>query len=100
MADNTDPAPVKATPPRKTMAPAGRDPRGADFTRAVEGMSDTDLDNMEQALRAERRRRQTTPREPSFGISEGERSELEARGKTTSPFTGEVREGDGAPREK
>ena len=28
---------------------------------------------------------------PSFGMSEGERSDLETSGQTTSPFTGEVR---------
>lgn len=30
-------------------------------------------------------------RAPSFGISEGERAELELSGRTVSPFTGQVR---------
>lgn len=38
-----------------------------------------------------------TPREPSFGLTEGQRAELEMRGKTTSPFTGARQVGDGEP---
>lgn len=30
------------------------------------------------------------PTRPSFGLTEGERSELEVRGVTTDPFTGDV----------
>lgn len=37
------------------------------------------------------------PTEPSFGLSEGQRAELEMRGKTTSPFTGARQVGDGEP---
>jgi hypothetical protein len=41
-----------------------------------------------------------TPTEPSFGLSEGQRAELEANGKTTSPFTGARQVGTGEPGEK
>jgi hypothetical protein len=37
------------------------------------------------------------PAEPSFGISEGQRAELEQTGKTVSPFTGARQVGSGAP---
>lgn len=40
------------------------------------------------------------PVEPSFGLSEGQRQELEATGKTTSPFTGRPQLGTGKPGEK
>ena len=32
------------------------------------------------------------PHEPSFGLSEGERADLEMTGKSVSPFTGKVTE--------
>jgi hypothetical protein len=35
------------------------------------------------------------PQEPSFGMSEGMRAELEMTGSTTSPWTGKVYKGDG-----
>ncbi len=35
------------------------------------------------------------PTEPSFGISEGQRDELERTGKTVSPFTGARQVADG-----
>lgn len=40
------------------------------------------------------------PVEPSFGLSEGQRQELEATGKTVSPFTGQPQVGTGEPGEK
>lgn len=40
------------------------------------------------------------PVEPSFGLSEGQRQELEATGKTVSPFTGTPQLGTGKPGEK
>ncbi|WP_250009128.1 hypothetical protein [Actinoplanes sp. M2I2] len=38
-----------------------------------------------------------TPREPKFGLSEGQRADLELHGKTVSPFTGARQVGDGEP---
>ncbi|MER5703482.1 hypothetical protein ABT023_16275 [Micromonospora sp. NPDC002296] len=40
------------------------------------------------------------PVEPSFGLSEGQRQELVATGKTVSPFTGAPQVGSGRPGEK
>jgi hypothetical protein len=40
------------------------------------------------------------PVEPSFGLSEGQRAELEQHGKTVSPYTGARQVGDGRPRDK
>lgn len=37
--------------------------------------------------------RRPAPVEPSFGMSEGERADLEQTGRATSPFTGDVRVG-------
>lgn len=37
------------------------------------------------------------PTEPSFGLSEGQRAELEMNGKTVSPFTGARQVGTGEP---
>jgi hypothetical protein len=95
----TSAAPAKAAP-RKTMAPAATDPAGADVDRAVRSrvagsdlgdLSDRELDELTALLSAERARRGRTPVEPSFGLSEGERDELERTGRTVSPFTGEKR---------
>lgn len=105
MADNSDtPAPAKAAP-RKTMAPAARNPAGADdgtsreeFEASLERLSDREFDRLEEAVRAARRSRRRNPEPPSFGMSEGERQELEQRGEATSPWTGEQITGDGAPR--
>ncbi len=107
MADNSDtptpPAPTKAAP-RKAMAPTARRPEGDDATMqnnmavSLEPLDDRELDALEGALRAERARRVRHPRPPSFGMSEGERQELEQRGTATSPWTGEKITGDGAPR--
>lgn len=104
MADNSEtPAPAKAAP-RKTMAPAARRAGGADDTSAdeyaasLERLTDRELDALEQALRRVRVERVRHPQPPSFGMSEGERAELEATGSTTSPWTGQKIEGDGAPR--
>lgn len=103
MADNSDtpaPTPTKAAP-RKTMAPAARRPGGADdeaYDKSLQGLSDAELDKLEQALRRARNDRARRPIEPSFGLSEGERVELEQHGKTRSPWTGEEITGDGSPR--
>lgn len=40
------------------------------------------------------------PTEPSFGLSEGQRDELERTGRTVSPFTGARQVGSGEPGEK
>lgn len=107
MPDNSDtPAPAKTTGARKTMAPAARRAGGADdttvdeYAASLERLSDGELDALERALRDVRTNRVRQPRPPSFGLSEGERVELEQRGKTTSPWTGEEITGDGAPRTK
>lgn len=103
MTDNSDtPTPVKATG-RKVMGPAARRPEGEDATvdeyaASLERLSDRELDVLEQALRDARTHRARHPRPPSFGMSEGERAELEATGKTVSPWTGDQIKGDGAPR--
>lgn len=39
------------------------------------------------------------PTEPSYGLSEGQRADLEATGKTVSPFTGARQVGTGKPGE-
>ncbi len=39
------------------------------------------------------------PTEPRYGISEGQRAELEMHGKTVSPFTGARQVGSGEPGE-
>ena len=39
------------------------------------------------------------PVEPSFGLSEGQRADLEQDGKTVSPFTGARQVGSGEPGE-
>jgi hypothetical protein len=101
MADNSDtPAPTKAAA-RRTMAPSARRPAGADeeaYDKSLENLSDGELEKLEQAIRRARANRVRKPRQPSFGMSEGERAELEANGETTSPWTGDKIEGDGAPR--
>jgi len=88
---------------RRTMAPAAKDPAGVDDTPAsvesaddgrssyLDDMPDDELDELEAAVKRARLRRDRTPREPSFGLCEGEREELERTGKTVSPFTGELR---------
>lgn len=90
----------KAAGERKTMAPAARPPAGEDervavadggWPRELGTFSDRELGELETAMRAERQRRARAPREPSFGMSEGERDELERTGRTVSPFTGEKR---------
>lgn len=103
MADNSEtPAPVKApakSTTRATMAPAARNPegegvmldaRGGPFSDALVGISDEELDDVAAAVRAEQSARGRRPREPKFGLTEGEREELERTGTTTSPFTGVV----------
>jgi hypothetical protein len=104
MADNSDtpaPAPAKATA-RKTMAPAARRPGGADdetYDKTLQNLSDAELDRLEQAIRRARNDRVRKPQAPSFGVSEGERAELEQHGETSSPWTGQKITGDGSPRE-
>lgn len=98
MADNSDTP--KTPAPRKTMAPAARNPAGADDrgsrAGALERMGDEEFDALESEVRAERARRgRQGLRQPSFGLSEGERQELEMNGRATSPWTGRVMEGDG-----
>jgi hypothetical protein len=105
MADDktTGRAPVKAT-----MAPAARDPEGAgkpvneraSRVDSLMGMSDREFEQLASDVSEARRRRATRPLAPSFGMSEGERTELEQHGETTSPWTGERIEGDGSPRTK
>lgn len=102
---------TKATTGRATMAPTARDPQGSDaqamrdrqrqraagMADELEGLDDATLDELDSAVRNERRRRAGAPRAPRFGLSEGERADLELHGQATSPFTGERLEGDGAP---
>lgn len=110
---------TKAQPVKATMAPAARQPGGADDpadtpagrsaeakadrtddARVLEHMSDERFAEIEAAVRTERARRGRQPHMPSYGLSEGERADLEQRGETTSPWTGEKITGDGAPRTK
>ncbi|MBM0274130.1 hypothetical protein [Micromonospora tarensis] len=56
-------------------------------------------ENVQRRLRAAGRLT-NRPVEPSFGLSEGQRQELLATGKTTSPFTGTPQLGTGKPGEK
>lgn len=107
MADNSDTPnpPTKAAPARKTMAPAARRPAGDDerasTAASLKRLDDREFDELEQAVREERSRRgRQGLSEPSFGLSEGERQELEMTGKTTSPWTGRVIEGDGQSTER
>ncbi|MEU5965949.1 hypothetical protein ABZ777_32490 [Micromonospora parva] len=53
-------------------------------------------EDVERRLRAAGRLT-NRPVEPSFGLSEGQRQELLATGKTTSPFTGTPQLGTGKP---
>lgn len=106
MADNSDtPAPAKATA-RRTMAPAARRPGGSDettvdeFAASLERLNERELEALERALRDVRTRRVRHPQPPSFGLSEGERQELEQHGSTTSPWTGQKIEGDGSSNER
>lgn len=102
--DNTTPAatPVKAAQ-RKAMAPAGRTAEGADddrgswLNRSLQGVSVDDLQTLRRRIDAELRRKAATPEEPSFGLSEGTRVELEQNGTATSPFTGRTLGKDGEP---
>ncbi len=103
MADNSEsPAPVKATGARRTMAPAARRAEGEDERASrveqLAKLSDGELNALEADIRAARTHKVRHPSPPSFGMSEGERAELEMNGKTTSPWTGEEITGDGEPR--
>lgn len=92
-------APVrKATGARRTMAPAARRPGGADEFAGLAELDAAALERLDAAVRKERTRRARHPEPPSFGLSEGERVELEQHGETNSPWTGERIEGDGRPR--
>ena len=94
MADNETPAPAKPTKAttRATMAPAARNPAGdEEATREVLAkMSDDAFADLADAVRAEQTARGRRPREPKFGMTEGEREELERTGTSVSPFTGVV----------
>ncbi len=90
---------------RKVMAPAAKDPAGVDDKPLdvpepeavdddrtyLDDMPDDELDELAREVQRARLRRDRTPREPSFGISQGEQDELERTGRTVSPFTGEKR---------
>lgn len=111
--------PTKSTPPAASPEPTpdhdpatrpGRDlPEGdprADVTAAGSGDPDrvAQLERENAELKARLAEGGTvlpntrpTPREPSFGLSEGQRADLEMRGKTTSPWTGARQVGDGEP---
>lgn len=100
--DDKSKAASSSTSSRRTMAPAAKDPAGADdrpaaVERADDGRSwvddlpDGELDELAAEVQRARLRRDRSPREPSFGMSEGERQELENTGRTVSPFTGEKR---------
>lgn len=93
---------TSSTSARRTMAPAARTPAGADDVPAavenvddgrswIDDMSDDELEKLQQEVNRARLRRDRTPREPSFGISQGEQDELDRTGHTVSPFTGEKR---------
>jgi hypothetical protein len=95
-----------ATRPGRTLAEG--DPR-ADVTAA--GSGDPDRVAFLERENAELRQKladggvvlpDTRPvhREPSWGLSEGERIELEQTGKTASPYTGKLKVGTGEPGEK
>jgi len=96
MADDDSKTPAKAAPPkssgggitRATMAPAARIPEGERDRLA--DMSDRDLADLAAAVREEQSARGRRPHEPRFGMTEGEREELERTGTSTSPFTSRV----------
>lgn len=112
--------PSKATAAtRKTMAPAGRAPDGAEgeavdrgswLNRSLRSVSTDDLQTLRGRIDAELRRPERVVGEPSFGISEGTRVELEqreelrkrnpeaaARQVVQSPFSGAELDADGEP---
>lgn len=111
---NTPATPAKATPAkatRATMAPAARSAEGADddrgswLNRSLQGVSVDDLQTLRNRIDKELRRKAAEPSEPSFGISEGTRDELEQRDRAadpssvvvSSPFTGRPLDKDGEP---
>lgn len=81
-------------------------PSNADLQAEVERLSAendelmADVDRLEherdQALTNQVPKPNTKPKaeEPSFGLSEGQRAELEMHGKTVSPFTGKRQVGE------
>lgn len=100
MADDKATSSSSSSSSRKTMAPAARRPAGEDeplVERAddertyLDDLPDDELDELAREVQRARLRRDRTPREPSFGISQGEQDELERTGRTVSPFTGERR---------
>lgn len=102
MADDDKSKATGSTSSRRTMAPAAREPAGADDRPAateraddgrgwVDDLPDDELDELAAEVQRARLRRNREPREPSFGMSEGERDELQRTGRTVSPFTGERR---------
>lgn len=112
MADTTSTpaAPVKAAPTKRTMAPAARDPEGADNTnRALQSMAVARLQALRVDIDRELRRRAAEPGEPSFGVSAGTQFELDERERrvaagedgdrivVASPFTGRPLDDQGEP---
>jgi hypothetical protein len=100
VADDDKSRATSSTSSRRTMAPAARTPAGEDDVAVesvddgrgwLDDMSDDELEKLQGAVNRARLRRDRTPREPSFGISQGEQDELERTGRTVSPFTGEKR---------
>jgi hypothetical protein len=107
---------ANTNPTKATMAPAARDPEGAgkpdaapaptkdtrepavpDWMNAsLQGVSRDELMGMRRRIDNELGRIESGARgeEPSFGISEGTREELERTGRATSPFTGRQLEGE------
>lgn len=79
------------------MAQAGQKPAGVDRVKELEAEK---ARLREQLAAAGQPAKPAKPTEPSFGISEGQRAELEATGRTVSPFTGKRQVGSGKPGEK
>lgn len=84
---HVDPAPHTPGGRAARREPKRSDPRWIDWAQRRYDELSAELEELRAAGISGRR----APRRPSFGMSEGERAELEQRGVTTDPFVGGTR---------
>lgn len=94
MAPQNDSKPAESKGPTRlnTMAEGGE----VDELRAENARLKAELAEARRNAAA-RPNTRPKPSEPSYGLSEGQRADLELHGKTVSPFTGALQVGDGEP---